>query len=299
MDDLVGDLLTEPVDSYALKPDGELERRTGIPCSTKDGASEEPASIDTIEDALTNLGGDEFVAAAGGIECATDIAAIVLAGQAYTEVNDIEPAELADLDDFLDREITRWVWHPGDEIVVPAPGSGCNDIFADEADADETTRCEVERKTLETATEVYRAQHGGYPRSQVDLVAEDILADIASDFTVTDGVVEPVPGSPCDTSGSAPDAPAAQPTTTTTTSVPQPTYSLEVHSDGCGVFRSGEIGDDLTWVVKDLDGFQVLGRNAAGETQYRYFRPGTYTISLEAWGDSYYVTVSNEVTITC
>ncbi len=76
-------------------------------------------------------------------------------------------------------------------------------------------------------------------------------------------------------------------------------YTLEVHSDGCGVFRSGEIGDDLTWVVTDADGFQVLGRNAAGETQYRYFQPGAYTVVLEAWGGGYYVAVSNEVTITC
>ncbi len=87
--------------------------------------------------------------------------------------------------------------------------------------------------------------------------------------------------------------------TTTTFVPPEPTYTLEVHDDGCGVIRSGEIGDDLTWVVKDQDGFQVLGRNAAGETQYRYFQPGTYTVVLEAWGGDFYVEVSNEVTITC
>lgn len=52
---------------------------------------------------------------------------------------------------------------------------------------------------------------------------------------------------------------------TTTASPPEPTHTLEVHTDGCGVIRSGEIGEDLTWVVKDQDGFQVLGRNAAGE----------------------------------
>jgi len=78
-----------------------------------------------------------------------------------------------------------------------------------------------------------------------------------------------------------------------------PRFTLEVHSDGCGVFRSGEIGDDLTWVVMDKDGFQVLGRNAAGETQYRYFLPGTYTVVLETWGGGHYVAVSNEVTISC
>lgn len=80
---------------------------------------------------------------------------------------------------------------------------------------------------------------------------------------------------------------------------PAPTHTIEVHSDGCGVVRSGAIGDDLTWVVKDQDGFQVLGRNAAGETQYRYFRSGTYTVVLEAWGGDFYIEVSNEVTIDC
>ncbi len=76
-------------------------------------------------------------------------------------------------------------------------------------------------------------------------------------------------------------------------------FTIEVHTDGCGVFRTGQIGDDLTWVVTDEDGFQVLGRNAAGETQYRYFRAGTYTVYLETWGGDYYVPVSNEVTINC
>ncbi len=55
---------------------------------------------------------------------------------------------------------------------------------------------------------------------------------------------------------------------TTTAPPPAPTHTLDVHTDGCGVIRSGELGEDLTWVVKDQDGFQVLGRNAAGETQY-------------------------------
>jgi hypothetical protein len=93
--------------------------------------------------------------------------------------------------------------------------------------------------------------------------------------------------------------PVPAPTVTTSDGPTEPTHTLEVHSDGCGVFRSGAIGDDLTWVIKDQDGFQVLGRNAAGETQYRYFQPGTYTVALETWGHGYYVAVSNEVTITC
>lgn len=84
-----------------------------------------------------------------------------------------------------------------------------------------------------------------------------------------------------------------------TTPATAPTHTLEVHTDGCGVFRTGQLGERLTWVVKDQDGFQVLGRNAAGETQYRYYRSGAYTVVLEAWGAGHYVEVSNQVEITC
>lgn len=85
------------------------------------------------------------------------------------------------------------------------------------------------------------------------------------------------------------------------TSVALPRMTLRVHSDGCGVIRSGTVGGPhgLQWTVTDQDGFTVLGRNALGETHYRYFRPGTYTVVLEAWGGSYYVPVSNRVTIRC
>lgn len=94
--------------------------------------------------------------------------------------------------------------------------------------------------------------------------------------------------------------------------VPQPvepgvpdvdTYEVTVHTDGCGVIRTeGPGGEDLpslTWSVTDADGFQVLERNALGETHYRYFVGGTYEVVLEAWGDGSYVPVSNTVTITC
>jgi hypothetical protein len=83
----------------------------------------------------------------------------------------------------------------------------------------------------------------------------------------------------------------------------QPQLKLEVFSDGCGVIRSetpaGASFQNLTWTFLDQDGFQVLGRNAEGETRYRYFQGGTYTVVLEAWGGSSYVPVSNEVTVHC
>lgn len=80
-------------------------------------------------------------------------------------------------------------------------------------------------------------------------------------------------------------------------------YELTVHTDGCGVVRTeGPDGDDLDglgWSVVDADGFEVLNRNALGETSYRYYAGGTYDLVLEAWGGDSYVPVSNTVTITC
>ena len=77
-------------------------------------------------------------------------------------------------------------------------------------------------------------------------------------------------------------------------------YTLTVHDDGCGVIRT-TLPDEprnLTWVIKDQDGFQVLGRAADGEDRYRYFQGGTYTVVLEAYGAGY-EEVSNTVEITC
>lgn len=39
---------------------------------------------------------------------------------------------------------------------------------------------------------------------------------------------------------------------------------------------------NLAWSVEDDEGFEVFSRIARGETQYRYFREGTYTMRLTA-----------------
>lgn len=84
---------------------------------------------------------------------------------------------------------------------------------------------------------------------------------------------------------------------------PPPRLKLRVYTDGCGVIRSRAISGadyhNLTWSVLDQGGFQVLGRNAEGETRYRYFGGGTYTVVLEAYVDGAYRPVSNKVTIRC
>jgi hypothetical protein len=90
---------------------------------------------------------------------------------------------------------------------------------------------------------------------------------------------------------------------TTPADADPPQLELEVYEDGCGVIRTeaepGVTYDNLTWSVKDTGGFQVLGRLAEGETRYRYFQGGEYTVVLQAWTDGAYRNISNEVTIHC
>src|SRR3954466_7096379 len=86
------------------------------------------------------------------------------------------------------------------------------------------------------------------------------------------------------------------------TTAPIPHARLRVFADGCGVIRSSFPDEDpqsLQWSVVDSAGFEVLGRNALGETHYRYFGGGTFTVVLKAWDGTKYAPVSNSVTIHC
>ncbi|HMJ78004.1 MAG TPA: hypothetical protein VK507_18625, partial [Iamia sp.] len=132
----------------------------------------------------------------------------------------------------------------------------------------------VDRTASATTTEVDPAGPDLPPRSDSDLPDDDDLPDID---------LSPQPPET--------DAPAAG----------SLTHTLTVHTDGCGVIRSttDPEPDNLTWSFSDEDGFSVLGRNALGETRYRYFSAGTYTVVLEAWGGDSYVPISNEVTVHC
>jgi len=85
--------------------------------------------------------------------------------------------------------------------------------------------------------------------------------------------------------------------------IPDARVTLKVGEDGCGVERSEVTGKDpvmnLTWVVKDEDGYSVLERIAEGETKYRYFVSGHYLVSVKAWYKGNYHLISNEVEIDC
>jgi hypothetical protein len=86
------------------------------------------------------------------------------------------------------------------------------------------------------------------------------------------------------------------------TTTPIPHARLRVFADGCGVIRSAFPGGEprsLQWSIVDPAGFQVLGRNALGETRYRYFASGTFTVVLKSWDGTKYAPASNSVTIHC
>jgi hypothetical protein len=120
--------------------------------------------------------------------------------------------------------------------------------------------------------------------------ANDGEVDTADDEELDEGYDGITPPSVVDLDPGPLHLPPPRPTTEL------PEYTLTVHTDGCGVIRTPSGGaPDLTWVVKDADGFQVLGRVAENEDRYRYFRPGSYTVVLESYG----VDVSNTVSITC
>ena len=117
--------------------------------------------------------------------------------------------------------------------------------------------------------------------------AEPLSAEDLADLGSLDDLIEQLDSS----AGAAPAEPRP------------PKLKLRVFSDGCGVIRSrpapGTTYDNLTWTFLDQDGFQVLGRNAEGETRYRYFQGGTYDVVLEAFVNGAYRPVSNKVTVTC
>lgn len=100
----------------------------------------------------------------------------------------------------------------------------------------------------------------------------------------------------------APAVPSEGPARSFSAGETLPTASLQVATDGCGVIRSQFSAGPphgLQWSVADAEGFEVLGRNALGETHYRYFQSGSYTVVLKAWGGESYVPVSNAVSISC
>jgi hypothetical protein len=110
-------------------------------------------------------------------------------------------------------------------------------------------------------------------------------------------------GSHDDDTAERPTTPAAKTTQPLPAAPADPgRATLQVAEDGCGVLRSEFAGpepDNLQWLVTDSAGFEVLGRSATNEVRYRYFRPRSYTVHLQAWNGAGYAAVSDRVSISC
>ncbi len=159
--------------------------------------SVEPAAPLTPDEVLATMT-DTDITAYGGIECATEIAAISAAGQAFVLREGRNPDSLDDLAGDLDRPITLWTFDPESQALVPAPGSACTDAFRQSADAQQGSACAAERATLETAVEAYVAQDGDPPDSEQALIDAGLLAAPIDAFDLdATATVVPAPDSPC------------------------------------------------------------------------------------------------------
>jgi hypothetical protein len=84
---------------------------------------------------------------------------------------------------------------------------------------------------------------------------------------------------------------------------PDAHVELSLGDDGCHVVRGEVEGStpvsSLTWVIKDMEGYTLLERNAEGEYDTKYFRGGQYKVYLKAWYNGQYYPISNEVIVDC
>jgi hypothetical protein len=86
-------------------------------------------------------------------------------------------------------------------------------------------------------------------------------------------------------------------------SIPDAYVDLRLGDDGCHVVRSEVTGStpvtSLTWVMRDMDGYTLLERNAEGEYDTKYFRGGQYRVYVTAWYSGRYHQISDEIVVDC
>lgn len=76
----------------------------------------------------------------------------------------------------------------GDAVAVVAAAPGQADAVA----------CDVDRTTMQTATDAYEVLNGALPTSEDDLVTGQLIREPSPRFDITaDGLIVPAPGGPC------------------------------------------------------------------------------------------------------
>ena len=166
--------------------------------SAVDSASASTAPATTIQTAKAIL--DQMpegqVQAVGGVECATELATVLEAGQRYVAERDAAPESLDVLYDegFIDEPATRW-FVEGNELQ-PVEGSGCVSLSAAQQVRDE---CQSAAATLRVAYEAYFAQTPGAPEpTQDDLVEAQLLREPFDIVDLEEGEVVATASGPCE-----------------------------------------------------------------------------------------------------
>lgn len=191
--------VAEPTTAPAPAPAPET---TTASTTASTAASTTPAdglggSIDVV---LATLG-EARIAAFGGIECAEELVLLLSAIDRYEANTGRVPDDADDVEAAMGGPLERWSWEGGAADPRPQPGSGCSaDGFdpADPAEEDAGSVCSIERRTIETAVETFRAlDPSAEPPEEDELVG--VFIQEPSDRWDLDGWdVVPAPGSICD-----------------------------------------------------------------------------------------------------
>lgn len=86
-------------------------------------------SLATADGVLATMS-DAEIESYGGVECATELAVIIAAGETFFAREARQPASLEELTADLEQPITLWTFDAERQTLVPADGSPCTDVAA-------------------------------------------------------------------------------------------------------------------------------------------------------------------------
>jgi hypothetical protein len=188
-DDIAGDT-TADTTTDTTSPVTTAASTTETPTSNAPSSSILPA------EAILDQMPEGQIQAVGGIDCATELAIVLEAGQRYDAEQGAAPESLDVLYDegYIDEPATHWIVE-GNQLV-PVEGSGCVSLTEAQQIRDE---CLAAAKTLAVAYEAYFAQTPGAPEPTVDdLVEAGLLREPFDLVDLDDGDVVAADGGPCE-----------------------------------------------------------------------------------------------------
>jgi hypothetical protein len=159
-------------------------------------SSTEPATTIQTAEAILEQMPEGQVQAVGGVDCATELATVLEAGQRYVAERAAAPASLDVLYDegYIDEPATHW-FVEGNELK-PVEGSGCVSL----SDAQQTRdECRAAAATLRVARQAYFAQTPDAPEpTQADLVEAGLIREPYDIVDLDDGEVVATEEGPCE-----------------------------------------------------------------------------------------------------